>query len=57
MTVGDLIEILRGLNSPDRPIYYINGDDITGVKIITNLLKDGKKETELFITGINLEQL
>lgn len=51
MTVGDLIEILRGLNNPDMPIHYIYGDDITGVKIITNLGKDVRKETELFMTG------
>lgn len=57
MTVEELIKILRDLNSPDMLIHYINGDDITGVKIITNIRKDGKKETELFITGINLEQL
>lgn len=57
MTVEELIKILRGLNSPDMPIHYINGDDITGVKIITNLGKDGRKETKFFITGINLDQL
>ena len=56
MTVEELIKILRDLNSPDMLIRYINGDDITGVKIITNIRKDGKKGTELFITGINLER-
>lgn len=57
MTVEELIKILRDLNSPDMLIHYINGDDITGVKIITNLGKDGRKDTKFFITGINLEQL
>ena len=57
MTVEELIKILRDLNSPDMLIHYINGDDITGVKIITNRGKDGRKDTKFFITGINLEQL
>lgn len=56
MTVEELIEILRSLNSPDMPIHYINGDDITGVKIITNLGRNGRKEIELFITGILLDR-